>query len=72
MQVGLHLHISASPPGAAASVVVEKGVLMYQKPEIVCAGPASELIQGMPGFGQDGNPNTLNSKVVLLTALEEE
>ena len=45
---------------------------MYQKPEIVCAGPASELIQGMPGFGQDGNPNTLNSKVVLLTALEEE
>lgn len=46
--------------------------MFYQAPQLNVVGSASELIQGMPGVGHDGNPITLNSKFALASKLEEE
>lgn len=46
--------------------------MFYEAPTVSVVGTASELIQGMPGFGVDGNPDTLNSWVSLSSKLEEE
>lgn len=46
--------------------------MSYRAPQMTPIGSASELVQGMPGFGADGNPVTLNSKVGFSSKLEEE
>jgi hypothetical protein len=46
--------------------------MFYRAPEVTSIGSASELVQGMPGFGTDGNPVTLNSRVNFSSKLEEK
>jgi hypothetical protein len=46
--------------------------MIYRAPEMTSIGSASELVQGMPGIGHDGNPVTLNSKVGFSSKLEEK
>jgi hypothetical protein len=62
------------PTSASLAQSVEKGDtdMLYRAPEVTSIGSASELVQGMPGFGTDGNPVTLNSKVNFSSKLEEK
>ena len=46
--------------------------MVYRTPEVTSIGSATELVQGMPGFGTDGNPVTLNSRVNFSSKLEEK
>jgi hypothetical protein len=46
--------------------------MFYEKPFVEVVGSASRLIQGQAGFGVDGNPDTLNSKIGDSSKLEEE
>jgi hypothetical protein len=46
--------------------------MFYEKPSVEIVGSASRLIQGEAGFGVDGNPDTLNSKIGYASKLEEE
>jgi hypothetical protein len=59
---------------ASVNHLVEKGniYMLYRTPEAISIGSASELIQGMPGFGADGDPVTLNSRVGFSSKLEED
>jgi hypothetical protein len=67
-------HGDVPPTSASLAHPVEKGdpYMVYRTPEVTSIGSASELVQGMPGFGTDGNPVTLNSRVNFSSKLEEK
>lgn len=46
--------------------------MFYEKPSVDVVGSANRLIQGEAGFGVDGNPDTLNSRIGCSSKLEEE